>query len=325
MSMTDNSASAGTVSNASNNEASNVSSFDEATESTFGSLAEAAAHLEDDDEQEQAPEAAASDDEAHQSETETQQPEPAEEPRYRLSDGTEATLTEIEEWRKGNLRQSDYTRKTMELADNRKALETKQAEINQQAQFFQQNVDFAIEVAKASLPQEPDISQLSTDPIGYWQQKGYYDQQMNQLQRLMSAKQQHQEQASQQQIQAHRELAYNEAKMLVEALPELKDTAKLQAFQTDLAREMQHYGIRPEELGSVMDHRLFRIASDAMKWRKLEAQKPKALDKARNAPPVQMPGQRATVNEQAVRANRARMEKLSQTGSINDAMKIDFE
>src|SRR5690606_4606988 len=97
----------------------------------FGSIAEAAAHLEDEEDEQQSDEAAASTDEAHQSDDETSEDDQAEEPKYRLTDGTEVTLAEIEEWRKGNLRQSDYTRKTMELAETRKELEARQQSISQ--------------------------------------------------------------------------------------------------------------------------------------------------------------------------------------------------
>ncbi|PWL17401.1 hypothetical protein DKP76_11525 [Falsochrobactrum shanghaiense] len=325
MTMTDNPEQTGTVSDTSPNEANDVTSFQEATDDVFGSIAEAAAHLEDEEDEQQSDEAAASTDEAHQSDDETSEDDQAEEPKYRLADGTEATLSEIEEWRKGNLRQSDYTRKTMELAETRKELEARQQSTNQQAQFFQQNIDFAIDVAKAHLPQAPDPALAYSDPITFMQQKADYEARTEQLQQLLSAKQQHLSETSQQRQQAHKDMALNEAKALMDAMPELKDPAKLQSFQADLSRSVQSYGIKPDEIGNVMDHRLFLMARDAMAYQKLMSQKPKALDKARNAPPVQVPGQRQSPTEAVARANRARMEKLSKTGSINDAMQIDFE
>ncbi len=42
--------------------------------------------------------------------------------------GREINLKDVEEWEQGHLRQSDYTRKTQELADSRKEFESKQGE-----------------------------------------------------------------------------------------------------------------------------------------------------------------------------------------------------
>lgn len=324
MQMTDNSTVAETVSTTSQNEANNAASFTEATDSGFGSIDEAISSLADEDDQ-PIEETSVSSEGTEQSETETPEPEQVEEPRYRLADGTEATLAEIEEWRKGNLRQSDYTRKTQEIAVTRKELETRQAEISQQSQFFQQNIEFAIDVAKAHLPQMPDPTLAHTDPFAYVQQKAAYEEKAGELQQLIQAKQQYQEQISNEQRQSQFDMARNEAEALASAMPELKDPAKLQAFHADLVNGLQHYGIKAEEVGQVMDHRLFLMARDATAYRKLMSQKPQAIDKAKGAPPVQMPGQRQSANEAAARQNRARMEKLSQTGSIHDAMKIDFE
>ncbi|WP_455296452.1 hypothetical protein [Brucella pituitosa] len=267
-------------------------------------------------------EAEVSDDDTDQSEEETQEEEPAEEPRIRLADGTEVTLSEIEDLRKGNLRQSDYTRKTQEIAATRKELESRQAEISQQAQFFQQNIEFAIDVAKAHLPQMPDPNLAYTDPFAYVQQKAAYEEKAGELQQLIQAKQRHQEQISNSQRQSQFEMARNEAEALATAMPELKDPAKLQSFHADLVKGVQHYGIQADEVGQVMDHRLFLMARDAMAYRKLMAQKPKALEKAKDVPPVQKPGNRASPQQQAARATQDKMSTLRRTGSMKDGANV---
>ena len=44
--------------------------------------------------------------------------------------GREINLKDVEEWEQGHLRQSDYTRKTQELADNRKDFESQSSNNN---------------------------------------------------------------------------------------------------------------------------------------------------------------------------------------------------
>lgn len=257
------------------------------------------------------------DDTVDQDEEQPEQ-EAVEEPKYRLADGTEATLAEIEEWRKGNLRQSDYTRKTQELAATRKELETHQAEITQKAQAFQQNVDFAIQVAQANLPAEPDYSLLQTDPIAYIQEKAEYDARLGQLQHLMGAKQEHEQALAAQRDQAFREWTQNESKNLVERLPELKDPAKLQQFNAELAKGIERYGFEAKDLTSVYDHRLILLAKDALAYQQLMAKKPVATQKAADAPPVQQPGRRAGPGEAAARAQKERLARLRSTGTLRD-------
>lgn len=45
-------------------------------------------------------------------------------------DGREISFSDIKEWEQGNLRQSDYTRKTQEIADKRKSLEAQEQSFN---------------------------------------------------------------------------------------------------------------------------------------------------------------------------------------------------
>jgi len=53
----------------------------------------------------------------------------AEELFYEL-DGEEVSQSQLKEWKNNGLMQSDYTRKTQELADSKKSVETKQAKLN---------------------------------------------------------------------------------------------------------------------------------------------------------------------------------------------------
>ena len=72
-------------------------------------------------------------DESAESDTET---EDDSEDLYVEYNGREINLKDIEEWEQGSLRQADYTRKTQELADNRKAFESEVEQLNEkQAQL----------------------------------------------------------------------------------------------------------------------------------------------------------------------------------------------
>jgi hypothetical protein len=251
--------------------------------------------------------------------------EPDEKPRVRLSDGTEVDLAEVEEWRKGTLRQSDYTRKTQELAAQRKEFETRSAEIAQKSQEVQQQIDFAITVARQYLPSPPDPEMLNSDPIGYLQQKEYYEAKAYELQQLYATREQHMQQQTQQRLQTFEQMKAKEGEALLSAMPQLKDKTKLEAFQKDILEALPHYGFAADDLKSVYDHRLVRIIGDAVAYRKLMSQKAKVTAKVAEAPPVapvQPAGKRTSPAETQARQHKDLRTELRRTGDRHVATKL---
>ena len=75
-------------------------------------------------------------------ESEETTPEPSEQEDFYVElDGREISLKDIKEWEQGNLRQSDYTRKTQELADQRKQIEQKSADLQQKEALMDEYID----------------------------------------------------------------------------------------------------------------------------------------------------------------------------------------
>ncbi|OWK26290.1 hypothetical protein AJ87_02905 [Rhizobium yanglingense] len=73
------------------------------------------------------------------------------------------------------------------------------------------------------------------------------------------------------------------------------------------------------------DHRYFKVMHYAMLGLQAEQAKNKAMTKVANAPPATAkPKPNGAVNPQARKSQDA-MKRLSKTGSIKDAMSIDFE
>lgn len=246
-------------------------------------------------------------------------PEPI---KYRLADGTEVTPDEIEEWRRGTLRQSDYTRKTQEIAEQRKQFEERQAEIAQKAQTFDQNINFAIQVAEQYLPKPPTSEMLDSDPIGYLQQREAYETKANELRQLYQARQQHQEAQTKERMQSFEQMKAKEAELLIAAMPQLKDKAKLETFQKDILEVLPHYGFSQDDLQQVYDHRLVRMLADATAYRKLMKSKPLAEAKGKDAAPVQQPGKRHSPAEEEARSRQSKMRDLRKTGDKRIAVDL---
>lgn len=240
-----------------------------------------------------------------------------------LPDGTQATVEEVTRWRdtRKNL-ESDFTKKTMALAEERKQAQAKVEQLQQQEQFLSQNLPLAMQVLQASIPPAPDPALRDYDLSSYIAQKEAHEGATRQLQQLYATQQQMQ--AKQQEAsEKARQAAINENRAkLMEAMPELKDERKRQEMQATLSEGIKAYGFEPSEMENVYDYRVISALSDAVKYRKLMAEKPKVEGKARQAPPVQKPGKRKSSAEIKAQAKKTQFDKLKQTGSAKDGAAV---
>lgn len=216
------------------------------------------------------------------------------------------TLAEL---KRGFLRQSDYTRKTQEVAAVRKETEALRARATHAEQYFAQQAEMALQIARQYLPTRPDPALIHEDIFAYQQQEREYQERMGQYQQLQYAVQQRQ--AYQQQETETRKV--QERNKLFERLPHLKDAEKRTKFQKELAETLPEYGFSVEELNGWLDHRVYAVLEDAMKFRAIQRGKKEALTKAKQAPPVQKPKGRGA--QQVKRSNAAR--QLRETGDFD--------
>lgn len=236
----------------------------------------------------------------------------APEARVELANGEKVTVAELV---KGYQRQSDYTRKSQENANIRRDLEAHANRIN--------GINEAvIEHLTSLVPQPPSEALALQNPGAYIAQKAQYDAAVAQLQKLIEVGGQSKQVTESLTREARGQIAAQERQALIERFPEIatKDgEAKFFSGVSDVAQEL---GFSAEELSGVLDHRVFtlahyaRIGMEAMKAR--QAAKAKAA-KAPPASPVK-PG-RATDAKRNVDA----MRKLARSGSIHDAMKVDWD
>ena len=234
--------------------------------------------------------------------------------KYRLADGTEVTADEVEEWRKGHLRQSDYTRKAQEVAAKRKATEEREAQIAQQAQYFDEVMPVVMQIAQSRIPPPPDPKLIDTDVIGFMQAKEAHEAALREVQDLQNAWNTRHQQTQQEQARIQQEQMQNAQAELLRMMPELKDPAKVAALRTEFETALPTYGYTAEDVNHLMDPRQIRVLQDAIAYRKLIASKPKAIDKAKDAIPVQQPGKRSSPGEAQAKARNEQMAKLRKTG-----------
>lgn len=236
--------------------------------------------------------------------------------------GKAIPLKEVEN---GYLRQADYTRKTQEVAAERQTVQAERETITQERSQLSAILTLATDIVKAHLPPEPDPALIDTDVVGYMQQDRAYKAAMAELQKLADARRdadagsEKERQASEEQTANKvRETLTNEYRLLQGKVPELRTPEGHKAFFARAEAAGAHYGLSPEDVRGIQDHRALIVLQDAARWRDLQAKKPAAVARAQAAPPIRTAARQApgTRSADAVLAAKARLER---EGSIEAA------
>jgi hypothetical protein len=247
----------------------------------------------------------------------------------RLKDGT---VISVQELKRGFLAQASFTRGTQEVAKERETLASQKAEVEQYARTLQAQRDFILQASQQFLPQPPDESLLdqtstSYDPLRYMAAKHDYDKKVGALTQLQQAAQADQARLTQEQQRAQKELRDREAKMLLDAMPELKKPEVYGKFWNEAVDTMSEYGFSAEELDGAIDHRLYKVYRDLAAYRRARKNLP-AIKKDVQSKPVLTGKKRMDPKAKSSREAQVRKGQLSKTGSfeagVSSLMDLDL-
>lgn len=231
----------------------------------------------------------------------------------------------LEELQAGFLRQSDYTRKTQDIATRESELNQAAQFVNQQQQQYDQMLQTYQEQLQGLIPPEPNWAELAQrNPAEATRQKAAWDQLQGQLKKVQEERQSNAQKMFQAQQQQFSQYAQTQAQSLVQAKPELQDQQKMQEFFTDLnTYATNHYGFTPQELGNpvLSDHR-FALILDKARAYDAAQQGATAKQQAEPAVPTLRPGpaQRGG-NPAAANIRNAKM-RLARSGKTSDAAEL---
>lgn len=222
-------------------------------------------------------------------------------------DGEEITLSQIKEWKDSGLRQSDYTRKTQDLADQRKSYEAKAERADALIQNLGDRIDELDAIIKG---EEAEINwdELAEDDPSEYLRK----------QRAIKAKQKALSEAKAQQKAKLNDRATEESQLLVNAMPSWKDSKVQDADVTQLQKYMADKGIKPDLLEKAgYDHRLYMALLKASKFDALQEKKSAVKKKVKRAPKAIKPVKgKSKAKPSEMEEAKAR---LKRTGSKDDA------
>ena len=237
----------------------------------------------------------------------------------------EVTLNEL---LKGYSRQSDYTRKTQEISEQRKKAESvaqmwaaETDQIRNERQQYMQTLQNIIDNSGQQFDQFIDVdwdTLKETNPIEYVTKREEYREVQDRIKSL----QQQQHAVAQKQTadsaQLHAQTLHQEHQRLVEVLPEWGDPEKQREIGVEIRDYARTQGFADKEISDLIDHRSVLVLRKSMLYDKLNSSDVKSK-KLKNKPRVVRSGKGASkaTEKRSIRAKS--MKRLQQTGHVDDA------
>lgn len=234
----------------------------------------------------------------------------------------ELTKAQIAEAKKGELRQADYTRKTMEAAEQRKAAEAEKAQAKAQREQYSRDLQQILLVNQFHDQQAqqwtPDM--VDADPLGYIKFKMDVENRALQTQQAQAQLQQIQQQEQQEREQSAHEYRAQQLEMIRAKLPAWKDEAVMKREIGEIKEWLHGQEFTDADLSGMQDHRMVLLAQKAMKYEQLMAKAKTTAQQVAKAPPKVEPPGRQPVAPTDGRTEG--MKRLAKTGKVDDAAAI---
>ena len=260
-------------------------------------------------------------DDEEDGEEETEVEELEEQPVYRVTvDGDEIEVTQ-DELLNGYSRQQDYTRKTQELANQRKLIEQQAQQISQMDAIYAELLPKMKAQLESSLGDEPDWDSLhEDDPIAFVRERQLWDDKRRQLESASAEQQRLQQETYVQQQQQLAAIVEDSQQKLLEIIPEWK---KPEVANQEKA-EIQNYAINelgytPEEISQVYDYRaLLGLRNAWLNSKTVEATKKRPTQKA----PARVARPGSSTRKKSIAPAKRAKQILAKTGKVQDAAKV---
>jgi hypothetical protein len=261
--------------------------------------------------------------ESQESEDESLESDEVEDPTEESEDEAEATpeyVTEgnieidgesvsVEEIKLGYMRQSDYTKKTQAVAEQRKAAEDQTA-------TYESSLSALLTAAGADLSRFDNVNweQSAVDnPDQYRQAKAMYEQTKQTHDFIRAQANEHHQRSEKQQQAAAKESAKESLTVLKSTIPN---------WNNDLYYSIGEYanslGVTSEEFNETHDHRMITALYKAMKF---DQAKSVTQKKVKANPTKTLSGKKAEPKDLGKKDNyRKSRERLKKSGSMDDAV-----
>lgn len=216
---------------------------------------------------------------------------------------------------KGYSRQQDYTRKSMELADQRREFQSEMEQSREAIRSQKAQLEDALTHFAIPTQQEPNWAELAQtmDPREFNAARAQWEAHSRQQQQAREALAQFKQKERDELMQA-------EKAQLLTHFPEWSDATVFQTAAAEMVKFGADYGFSAGDLDQVADHRMFRVLQDAIAYRKQKAEADAAVKKVAKAPKKMPAGKPTGKNQRAQQQRQENMDRLKKTGSMDAAI-----
>jgi hypothetical protein len=231
-------------------------------------------------------------------------------------DGNQVSLTEI---RNSYLRQQDYTRKTQEIAEQRKHYQANQRDINELRSQAIENLEtlkqhVSVEFRMAEIPDFDFLAE--NDPGEYVRQKASWEKRENAVRQLYETEMHLKQKQAEYEAEQHKIALQESHEHFYGKYPELKDQTKSNEVFGKITQFLIDTGFTETEIRGVSDHRLIDVLYQVVKATDAQKSIQPAVDKISKKPIL---SQKETSTRKAT-PNQSALDKFDQSRSVNDAV-----
>lgn len=236
-------------------------------------------------------------------------------------DGEEIEVS-LDEALQGYQRQQAFTKRSMEIAEQRKAAEQEAAQAKQARDYYAQQLEVLAQQIQQTIPQEPDWVGLAKEVTAeeYNAIRAEYDNRKANLSKVEQERQAvAQQQAAEREQMLHEHLRAQRSEML-NRIPQWKDDDVRNKERLQVVEYARNIGFSEEEVAQATDARAVELLYKAMQWDNLQRKKPNAKKRTREAPKMAKAGQPRTKKQVASRSRQNAMSRLNKERSVDAAV-----
>jgi hypothetical protein len=234
-------------------------------------------------------------------------------------DGKEIEVT-LDELQQGYSRTQDYTRKTQQIAETRKAVEAEAAAIRAEREQYAQLLGALQQQLESAGEQPVDWDRLyAEDPIEWVRQRELARDKQERQAAIQSEQQRLSQLTQKQREEEFKATLAKESEALIQAIPEWKDANKAKAEKALLIEFGQKVGYSEDELKNVFDHRAVLTLRKAALYDQMMSKRKDIKPVVNNGPRPVKPSAAGRVSS-TTEGTRAK-QRLAKTGRVDDAAK----
>jgi hypothetical protein len=235
--------------------------------------------------------------------------------------GEEKEVT-LDELIKGYQLGADYTKKTTEVAEQRKLVEAERTAI-EEAKYARDNYAQRLQAIDnfltSQMPQEDLVSLKENDPIGYAVKVAELSEKKDQLIAIRAEQARIAQEQQADYARAMSDRVQQEASKLAQVLPEFSDPAKGDNFRKEIRSYGKTLGFTEEELSQVYDSRHVLTLHKAMMYDKLQKSKPAINKKVAEASKFMKSGTSGGQKDSEAQSVQKQKNQLRNSGKVRDA------